>query len=231
MEGTALTPLRGRLTPLRATLLLLGAVLGGVALSLILGSSAAHAADGDGNDSGAGESPLGSLTSVVSATVTTTVDQSIPIVRHTMSVAGDSVATTVPAAAPVVNPVVATAISTVDATVTAVRQLGAPAVDGLLSFTNGVATLNPALVRAPSAPAIPGTAPQTAGSAISTPLNGFGAGGMSPSSILTSSTGAPAAALGVLFALVALVLMAARRRLDDDALPTSPVFETDTSPA
>lgn len=235
MEGTALAPSRGRLSPLRATLLLLGAVLGGVALSLILGSSAAHAADGDGNGSGTGASPFGSLTSVVSATVSTTVNQSIPIVQHTVRFAGDSVATTIPAAAPVVSPVVSIVVSTVDATVTAtvaaVRQLGAPAGHGLPSFTNGMATPNQALVRTPTAPAIQSPAPQTASSAVSTPLTGFGSDGMSPGSILTSSTGAPAAALGVLFALVALVLVAARRRLDDDALPASPVFETDTSPA
>jgi hypothetical protein len=227
MEGSALTPSRGRLTPLRATLLLLGAVLGGVVLSLILGSSAAHAADGDGNGSGSGESPLGSLTSVVSATVITTVDQSMPIVQYTERIAGDSVATTIPAAGPVVSPVVAA----VDATVTAVRQLGVPAVHGLLLFTNGMAAPNQALAVAPTAPVIPSPAPQTARSVVSTSLNGFGLDGMSPGSILTSGTGAPAGALGVLLALVALVLMAARRRLDDDALPASPVFDTDTSPA
>jgi hypothetical protein len=245
MAGSALTSSltssRGWLTPLRATLLLLGAVLGGVVLSLILGSSPAHAADGDGNSNGSatGESPLGSLTSVVSATITSTVDPSIPNIQHTVRVAGDSVATTITAGAPVVrpvvSPVVATVVSTVDstvaATVTAVRQLGLPAVHGLLSFPNVLAAPNQALIRASTTPVIPSSAPQTASSVVSTPLNGFGSDGMSPGSILTSATGAPAAALGVLVALVALVLMAARRRLDDDALPASPIFDTDTSPA
>jgi len=60
---------------------------------------------------------------------------------------------------------------------------------------------------------------------------GSGADGALPSSLLSSSTSTPSAAVGVLLAAVALVLLAARRRILQNALPASPVFDTDTSPA
>lgn len=224
MEGSALAPVpmpgHAWLTPLRAVLLMLGFVLCGLALSLMFRPTAAHAAEGDGDGSGSGQSLLGSVTSVVTATV----DAGIPTVQQTVSAAGDSVVATVPAAAPIVAPTV----TTVNATLAAVQQAAVPVIRAAVTLDTE-ATLNLAITAA-SSPISAAIAPH--GSAVSAvePV-GSGAEGMPSGPILTSSSGAPLAALGVLLALFALVLLAARRRLDDDALPASPVFETDTSPA
>ena len=215
MEGGAVAPSHNWLTPLRGALLVVGAVLGGVALSLILGSSPAHAADGDGSGSDPG--PLGSVTSVATTTVGSTIDQAVPVLQR-------SVRATVQ---PLVTPVVAT----VESTLTAVHQLVGPAVDSALPFAQQIPAA-PNQVPASSASTTSGAPAPSGQAARALPaLQGSGSDGSLPSPILTSSTTAPAAALGVLLALFALVLLAARRRLDDDALPASPTFETDTSPA
>ena len=215
MEGVAVEPSRGWLTPLRAALLVLGAVLGGVALSLILGSSPAHAADGDG--SGSDQEPLGSVTTVATGGVTSTLDHALPVVRHAVRAT--------------VQPLVTPVVATVESTLTAVHQLVAPAVDSALPFAQQIlaATNQVTASFASTTSVAPAPSGQAAGAL---PVaQGSGSDGSLPSPILTSSTTAPAAALGVLLALFALVLLAARRRLDDDALPASPTFETDTSPA
>jgi len=54
---------------------------------------------------------------------------------------------------------------------------------------------------------------------------------MTPGPVLTSASGSPAATPGLVLGILALVLLGARRRWHDDALPASPSFETDTSPA
>ena len=215
MEGLAVAPSHGWMSPLRATLLVMGAVLGGVALSLILGSSPAHAADGDG--SGPDVGPVGSVTSIATTTVTSTIDQTLPLVQHTVHATAE----------PLVTPVVLT----IESTVTAVHQLVAPALDTVLPFAQHlVATPNWAPAPVASVQLVPGAPSGHAAGALRAAQNGTGSIPL-PDPILTSSSAAPTAALGVLLALFALVLLAARRRLADDALPASPTFETDTSPA
>ena len=223
MEGFAIAPSRGWMTPLRAALLVVGAVLGGVALSLIL-SSPAHAADGDG--SGPDLGPVGSVTTIASTTVTSTIDRTTPAVQRTVDAAETSLVTTVPAAKQLVTPVV----TTVDTALTVVQQLAVPAVDSLLPFAQHLVA-TPIWTPAPvaSVQLVPGAPSGHAVGALPA-QNGTGSVPL-PDPILTSSSGAPAAALGVLLALLALALLAARRRLADDALPASPTFETDTSPA
>ena len=223
MEGPAIVPSRGWMTPLRAALLMVGAVLGGVALSLIL-SSPAHAADGDG--SGPDLGPVGSVTNIATSTVTSTIDRTIPALQRTVDATDESLIATVPAAQPLVTPVVAT----VHTALTAVQQLAVPAVDSLLPFAQHlVATPIWAPASVASVQLVPGAPSGHAVGALPA-QNGTGSVPL-PDPILTSSSGAPAAALGVLLALFALALLAARRRLADDALPASPTFETDTSPA
>ena len=234
----SVAPARSRLTPARALLLALGAVIAGVALSLLIDSSPAHAADGDGAGSGA-LSPLVSVTSSVTgsasasvrhgvaATFAAALDQGVPLVQRAVDTAGESVTSTVPISAPLVEPV----ISSVDATFTAARRLAAPAVGTLLQLANSAAVHDQWL---PS-PALthPASAAQT-GSAVAGIAggpSGSAAGGTAPDPLLTSATGSPLTTLGVVFGVIALLLLAARRRLDDDALPVSPVFDTDTSPA
>jgi hypothetical protein len=225
MEGLAVAPSRGWLTPLRAALLVVGAVLCGVALSLILGSSPAHAADGDGTGPDLG--PVGSVTNVATTAITSTIDQTIPAVQRTAHATQVSLATAVPAADPLVTPVVAT----VNTALTVVQQLAVPAVDSLLPFAQHlVATPIWTSAAVASVQLVPGAPSGHAAGALPAAQNGTGSVPL-PDPILTSSSAAPAAALGVLLALFALVLLTARRRLADDALPASPTFETDTSPA
>jgi hypothetical protein len=235
----SVAPSRGRLTPARALLLALGAVIAGVALSLLIDSSPAHAADGDGAGSGAALSPLVSATSSVTGSASASVrdgvavtlaaalDQGVPLVQRTVDAAGESVSSTVPISAPLVAPV----ISSVDATFTAARRLAAPAVGALLQLANSAAMHDqwrpsPALTH-------PASAAQT-GSAVAGIANaarGSVTDGTAPDPVLTSATGSPLTTLWVVSVAIALLLLAARRRLDDDALPVSPVFDTDTSPA
>jgi hypothetical protein len=214
MEGVTVAASRGWMTPLRAALLMVGAVLGGVALSLVLGSSPAHAADGDG--SGPDLAPLGSVTSVVTTTVST-IHQTVPAVQRSVSATA--------------QPVVTPAVASVGTALTTIHQLVAPVVDTVLPLAQHIVAA-PDWTRASSAPAhlIPGGPRGTVAGALPMAQNGAGSGSL-PDPILTSSPGAPPAALGVLLTLSALVLLAARRRFDDDALPASPTFETDTSPA
>lgn len=235
----SVAPARSRLTPARALLLALGAVIAGVALSLLIDSSPAHAADGDGAGSGGALSPLVSVTSSatgsasasvrhgVAATFAAALDQGVPLVQRAVDTAGESVTSTVPISAPLVAPV----ISSVDATFTAARRLAAPAVGTLLQLANSAAVHDQWL---PS-PALthPASAAQT-GSAVAGIAggpSGSAADGTAPDPLLTSATGSPLTTLGVVFGVIALLLLAVRRRLDDDALPVSPVFDTDTSPA
>ena len=142
----SVAPARSRLTPARALLLALGAVIAGVALSLLIDSSPAHAADGDGAGPGAALSPLVSATSSVTsasgsvrhgvaATFAAALDQGVPLVQRAVDTAGKSVTSTVPISAPLVAPV----LSSVDATFTAARRLAAPAVGTLLQLANSAA--------------------------------------------------------------------------------------------
>ena len=226
-EGMAVAPSRYRMTPLRAALLVVGAALGGVALSLILGSSPAHAADGDGSGSGTDQGPLGSATSIATTSVSSTLDRTIATAQRTVRAAGASTIATLPAAEPLVTPVV----MTVESTLTVVHQLVGPAVDSVLPLAQHVVVPpNRAPASFASVQLVPGAPSGKVAGALPA-AQPSGSDGSLPSPILTSSSGAPAAALGVLLALFALVLLAARRRLADDALPASPTFETDTSPA
>ena len=224
-EGRVVAPARGRMTSLRAALLVVGATLGGVALSLILGSSPAHAADGDGSGSGTDQGQFGSSTSIVATTVS--FDRTIATAQRTVRTAGASTIAALPAAEPLVTPV----IVTVESTLTVVHQLVGPAVDSVLPLgQHFVATPNRAPAPFASVQMVPGAPSGQVAGALPA-VQRSGSDGALPSPILTSSTGAPVAALGVLLALFALVLLAARQRLDGDALPASPTFETDTSPA
>ena len=226
LEGFAVAPSRGWLTPLRAALLLVGAVLGGVALSLVLGTSSAQAATQDGDGSGTGQNPLGSVTNVVTTTVTSTVDQTIPAVQSAVHITESSLVSTIPVAEPLVTPVA----TTVDTALAVVQQLTAPAVDSVLPFAQHIGAAPNWAAPAATAQSAAGASTGHVVGALPAAQNGAGSGSL-PEPILTSSSAAPAAALGVLITLIALVLLAARRRLDDDALPASPTFETDTSPA
>jgi len=234
----SVAPARSRLTPARALLLALGAVIAGVALSLLIDSSPAHAADGDGAGPGAALSPLVSATSSVTsasgsvrhgvaATFAAALDQGVPLVQRAVDTAGKSVTSTVPISAPLVAPV----LSSVDATFTAARRLAAPAVGTLLQLANSAAVHDqwraaPALTHPASTSQ---TGPAVAG--IANAARGSVTDGTAPDPVLTSATGSPLTTLGVVFGVIALLLLAVRRRLDDDALPVSPVFDTDTSPA
>jgi hypothetical protein len=215
------------MTSLRAALLVVGATLGGVALSLILGSSPAHAADGDGSGSGTEQGQFGSATSIVATTVRSTLDRTIATAQRTVRTAGASTIAALPAAEPLVTPVIVTVASTL----TVVHQLVRPAVDSVLPLgQHFVATPNRAPAPFASVQMVPGAPSGKVAGALPA-VQRSGSDGALPSPILTSSTGGPVAALGVLLALFALVLLAARQRLDGDALPASPTFETDTSPA
>ena len=242
-DAGALAPSRGWLTPTRALLLTVGAAVAGVALSLLMGSSPAHAAEGDGIGPGPLAGPLVTATSSVTgavgtsvtgaiSTVSTTLDAGIPVVQTSVDAVGASVAARVPGTAPVIAPVVAS----IDATLQAVRQVVAPTrhvlptVAGLLPVANGAAA---AQLWTPSA----GSGQSASGSPAAPPLGAPGSqnsgrsDGIPPGSVLTSAPGSAAAALGLLLGAIALVLLGARRRWHDDALPPSPAFETDTSPA
>jgi len=134
-------PPRTRLTSSRALLLTLGAVLGGVALSLLMSSSPAHAAEGGDAGPGGLGGPLAAATSSASSAtgavehsvvgavsaVSSTLDTGIPLIQHSVDAAGGSIATQAPVTAPVVAPVVAS----VDVTLTALRHVVAPTVQGL----------------------------------------------------------------------------------------------------
>ena len=236
----AFAPSRPSMTPLRALLVMLGAVLGGVALSVIMGSSPAHAAEGAGVGPDIPPGPVatatsslvgtldGSVTGAVS-TVSTAVDASIPLVQRSVGAAGDSVATHVPVAAPIVAPITAT----IETTLSGVQQLVAP-LDPLVAIPGR-------LLAAPveqAATATAGTALLTtatpANSAVGTiPArpNGAGSDGALPGPVLTGASGSPAAAFGLVLGALALALLGARRRQHDEALPPSPAFDLDTSPA
>lgn len=244
-DAGALAPAGTWLTPARALILTLGAVLGGVALSLLIGSSAAHAAEGDG--SGPGTPPPGPIVTATSslsgslatsvthagAALSATVAASIPLVQHSVGAAGEAVSTHAPVTAPVVAPVVAS----VDATLSAVQQV----VTSTVSTASALPTLLPIadlanVARQGAAPAQHGQAssgPPT-GSAIGGVLaaqNGAGSDGALPGPVLTSAAASPAATLALVLGVVALVLLGARRRWHDEAPPASPAFELDTSPA
>jgi len=239
-------PSRGWLSPARALLLLLGAVLGGVLLSLALGSSPAHATDGDGTSPGA--SPLTAATQSVGravVSVSTVAATSVPAVertaehaiQHTMDASAAAVVAAVPPTAPVIAPAVAsiesTLASTLSATARALQQLTVPAVSTLDPFGIAVAAPYAAAAGASPHPSSAGADQSGIAPAAARPdaQTGSGADGALPSSLLSSSTSTPSAAVGVLLAAVALVLLAARRRILQNALPASPVFDTDTSPA
>jgi hypothetical protein len=240
--------LRAPLTPARALLLTLGAVLGGVALSLLMSSSPAHAAEGDETGPGALTGPLvtatGSVTSSVTgavggsvsgavSAVSRTVDASIPLVQHSVDAAGQSVAKQVPVAAPLVSPVV----TSLDAVLEAVQHVVAPTVDrlpavpGLLAVSQGEAATQLWTSRAGPVPMASGSPAASLPGGMSAAQNSGGPDGMTPGPVLTSATGSPAATPGLVLGALALVLLVARRRWRDDALPPSPAFETDTSPA
>jgi|GEM_PF-2000489 len=249
MDGV-IAPSRGWLSPARALLLLLGAVLGGVLLSLALGASPAHAADGDGTSSGS--SPLSAAAQSVSravVSVSTAGGTSIPAVertidrgaeraiQHTMDASAATIDAAVPAATPVIAPAVASVESTLAGTLSAtariLQQLTAPVAGALDPFdvavdasraTAAAATLHPSSAGAGQSGISP-TAVRPDAQA------GSGTDGALPDLVVSAGSSAPSAAVGVLVVAVALVLLAARRRILQNALPASPVFDTDTSPA
>jgi len=238
--AASLAPPRARLTPTRVLLLTLGAVLGGLALSLLMNTSPAHAADGDEGGAGGLGGPLvaatssvtGSVTGAVS-TVSSTLQASIPVIHHSVDAVGGSIATHVPVAAPLVTPVV----STVDATLDAVQQLVAPTVSQLPALPDLLPVAHGSDATQLWTPPA-GSGQLAFGSSAATPpggdpagRNGGGSDGMVPGPVLTSASGSPAATLALLLGALALVLLGARRRGDNDALPASPFFDTDTSPA
>jgi len=244
-DAGALTPSRPSMTPLRALLVLLGAVLGGVALSVILGSSPAHAAEGTGDWPDIPPGPVATATSSLVGTVdrpvsgavstvsgalgSTGVGASIPLVQHSVGAAGDSVATHVPVGAPIVAPITAV----IETTLSGVQQVVGPldpvvAVPGRLlmapvehaaATTAGTALLTAAVTANSAVGAIPAR------------QNGAGSDGALPGPVLTGASGSPAAAFGLVLGALALALLGARRRGHDEALPASPTFDLDTSPA
>jgi len=247
VSGTdAVAPSRTWLTPTRALLALLAAVLGGVALSVILGSSPAHASEaGDAwpdtptapvapvSSSLAGASSLvgaldRSVTGAVS-TAATAISGSIPLAQHTVGAAGDTVATHVPDAAPIVAPITAS----VETTLADLEQVIVPTIRPVFAITGllPAASAQHAAVSAGRA-LLPAASP--AGSAVGSipgPQGGDGADGALPGSILTGASGSPAAAIGLVLGSLALALLGARRRWHDETLPSSPSFDVDTSPA
>lgn len=230
-------PPRAWLTPLRTALLVLGAVLGAVVLSLLLGASPARAAENPGPDDPgapvAGELPLRVLTPAVASVA----HQAVPRAQHALELAGGTLVSAVPVAAPAVTPVV----TGLDAALALAHDSVAPVVDGALllvsrdpaSLVGGAALFSmPALVAESASVLAPVLAtPSTGGPGAATGAFG-GAEPGAPSPLLTSSSAAGAAALCILFlALIAPALSGSRTRRRDDALPASPVFDTDTSPA
>jgi len=243
-DAIALAPSRSWLTPTRALLLALGAVLGGVALSLFIGSSPAHAAEGDGSGPGAPSDPLvtatSSLTGALGNTVTAAVSTvsaglgtSIPLIQHSVDAAGHSVATRLPITAPLVAPVVAS----VDTTLAAVQQLVAPTLHqlpsapALLPVGHGAAGVPHWTTPSGSQTAADSPPAGSALGALAPVQNGAGSDGTLPGPVLTGASGSPAVALALVFGAIALVLLGARRRWHDDPLPASPAYELDTSPA
>jgi len=246
-----IAPSRGWLSPARALLLLLGAVLGGVLLSLALGASPAHAADGDGTSSGS--SPMTaaaqSVSRAVVVTVSATTGAGIPAVErtvgrgaeHAIQLTMDSSAATIDAAVPAATPVIAPAVASVEstlagalsATARVLQQLAAPVAGALdpvdvavdaSRATAAAATLHPSSAGAGQSGILP-TAVRPDAQA------GSGTDGALPDLLVSAGSSAPSAAVDVLVVAVALVLLAARRRILQNALPASPVFDTDTSPA
>src|SRR4051812_34534224 len=229
----------------------MGAVLGGVALSLLMSSSPAHAAEGDDPGPGALTGPLVTATASVTNSVTgavshsvagavsavsRTVDAGVPVVRHSVDAAAQTVTTHVPAAAPLVSPVV----TSVDNVLAAVQHVVAPPADGLpaapqlLPLGRGAAAAQQWTPHAGSGQMASGSpaASSTGSSAVGAAAeNGGGADGMLPGTVLSSASGSTAAALGLVLGAFGIVLLVARRRWRHDALPASPSFETDTSPA
>jgi hypothetical protein len=227
-EGDALAvPSRNGLTPVRTALLLLGAVLGGVVLSLILGSSPAHAADGPDH------APIDPITSTVTTTITdagSIAHQAIPGAQRAVHAAGGTLVTAVPATHPLVAPVA----TGVDTALTAVNQVVVPLVDGVLTLAPRTVAFLADRARAPviSTPLLIASPAAHAVGSVLTATGDTGTDGPLPNPVLTSGASAPTAALGTLvLTMLALALLGARKRLRDDALPASPVFETDTSPA
>lgn len=218
------------MSPMRAVLLLLGAVLGGVVLSLLLSASPAQAAEGNGSGSGLDDS-LGSVSGVAVAAIaplSSAGDEIAPLVHHVVHATANSGIAIVPAAAPVVAPLAVA----VDAALTATADLVAPLTGKPIVGPQHVA---PPLPRAdswlaPSAGGQPGVdLPTIADQGLGTP--GGDTTGSAPSPILSAGSAAPAAVLAVLPTIIGVALPGSRRHLDDDALPASPTFETDTSPA
>jgi len=230
----------------------MGAVLGGVALSLLMSSSPAHAAEGDDPGPGALTGPLVTATASVTNSVTgavshsvagavsavsRTVDAGVPVVRHSVDAAGQTVTTHVPAAAPLVSPVV----TSVDNVLAAVQHAVAPPADGLpavpqlLPLGRGAAAAQQWTPHAGSGQMASGSpaasSPGSSAVGAAAAENGGGADGMLPGTVLSSASGSPTAALGLVLGAFAIVLLVARRRWRHDALPASPSFETDTSPA
>ena len=236
------------LSPLRATMLTLAAVIVGVGLSLFLGSSSAHAAENDGSGDGSA-GPLGSST-IVDETLLHATDTLSPV---TAPIAGPVVATVIsPVVAPVLAaiveplaPVVAPIVAPILAPVNSIVTTALDSIDQLLGST----VVGPVLRLVSTVPLAAGAAITgvlaTSGLAAAAPVAAVGesggilldAVGQAPSSggptgaVLTSAPSPAAGVLAMLFVLLTIALLGARRRTHDDALPSSPVFETDTSPA
>ena len=229
------------MTPVRALLIMLSAVLGGIALSVILGSSPAHAAEGTGVGPDIPPDPVATVTNSLlgtvdrsvtgtASTVSTAVSAGIPLVQHSVGAGGDSVATHVPVAAPIVAPITAS----VEAALGVVKQVVAP-LDPLAAFP-GRLLATPVEQAAATASAgitlltVALPANSAVGSLPASP-RGVGSDGALPGPVLTGAPGSPAAAFGLVVGAIALSLLGARRRQHDETLPASPAVDLDTSPA
>lgn len=233
-------------TPLRALLLVVAAVIVGLGLSVLFGSAPAQASEGDGG--GVGDLTSGSPITSVS----TVLDRTAAATTSLVSEAAAPVIT--PTIAPLAKPVVATVVPAV---ASAIAPISAPVSNVILttvSAVDGVLGTGLSVVASPSVPAAvadAAVAPLTRVGTAATPLAASvtraaaplplvapiapvsSTDGTSPTgAVLTSgSTVGAAAAMLSGFLLLGAALRAARRRAGDDALPSSPVFETDTSPA
>jgi hypothetical protein len=209
---------------------MMGAVLGGAALSLLLGASPAHAAE----DPGGGQGPLAPAVSDVSTaaraastTAGMAIDHAMPVTQRALHGADRSLIGAAPATARLVAPV----LSGVGATLAAVDRAIVPTVDPLLrSLRTATAVAGNALMASTESMSVDSHPAPAARSALTTVAGGPNE--ETPDPLLTSGGSAGAGALGVLLLTVlALATPGGRVRGRDDGLPASPFFETDTSPA
>jgi hypothetical protein len=219
----------------RLALIFFASVLGLLVLGFVFGSSSASADDGGPDDGGlvpAAADFAGDVVETV-APVTATVVDAIPLADVPSSPATTTLATVTEVAplagkmlgAAPAGPLVGSLAKSVDATIETLTAAVAPVVQLLTSLLPATATAQ--VLAASTVPAV--------GAVISGAADGvwlgakgpLGMGAIGASGPTVSNTVLPAAALGAGF----LVLLFSRRlRLVNNALPVSPVYETDTSP-